>query len=332
MKLSVCIPTYKGTAYLKETLDSVFSQDFENFEVIICNDSQDDADQLKSLLLPFGDRIRLFQNETNLGYPENLRKTVSKAQGDILFLLGQDDILLGTHVFSDYVTIFETRKNVGCITRPYYWFADDVNLPIRRVATSPVREITVNSSGEALRALYGSLGQLSALAYRRDLVDPSDFDPKVFTAHIKPFLKIMRTHSAYFFPKYNLAVRTVSSQTRFLSSIYRPSPTKTWVDMFREVFAEDEYKYAHDVGIDHICLNYVGLIQIKNYGYFVDLLLDAYYLMRYRPRNLLSPVFWAIVLGTIFLPRWLLRKFTDLYKRYVNSRFSKVAQDQLNTS
>ncbi len=332
MKLSVCIPTYKGTPYLKETLDSVFSQDFGDFEVIICNDSQEDADQLQALLRPYGDKIRLFQNETNLGYPENLRKTVSKARGDILFLLGQDDILLGTRVFSDYVSIFETHETVGCITRPYYWFVDDVNSPIRRIGVSPVQEITVDSSDEVLRALYGSLGQLSALAYRRALIEPSDFASKVFTAHIKPFLKIMRTHSAYFFPKYNLAVRTTSSQTRFLSSIYRPSPTKTWIDMFQKVFKEDKYKHAREIGIDHISLNYVGLVQIKNYGYFRDLLSDIYYLIYYRPRNLLSPAFWAIVLGTVFLPRRLLRKLTDLYKRYVNSKFAKVAQDQLSTS
>ena len=67
MKISVLTPTYKSLNYLKEALDSLFAQDYKNFEVIICNDSQEDALELQKFLvknyLDFFSQIKLIQNE-----------------------------------------------------------------------------------------------------------------------------------------------------------------------------------------------------------------------------------------------------------------------------
>ena len=44
--VSICIPTYKQTLYLKRCLDSVVNQDYSRVEIIISDDSPDDAVKL----------------------------------------------------------------------------------------------------------------------------------------------------------------------------------------------------------------------------------------------------------------------------------------------
>jgi len=318
VKISVCIPTYKGTDLVGSTIDTVLSQTYQDFEIIVCNDSPSDHKELKLLLDSYKDsRIKVFYNTQNKGYPLNLRSCVSKSTGEILFLMGQDDLILDNNHFEKIIEIFQSNNEIGVMTRPYYWFEDDVNLAIRKISKSKKRVIGINDAVKDIETIFESVGQLSGLVYKKDLIT-EEFNEGVFPAHIYPFLSVLKTHKCYFFKGYTIAVRTFSSQTRFLSSIYNPSPTKTWMDMFNRVFSGKEFKRVRKIGINFIGQNYVGLVQIKNYGYYRDLLVDIYYLIKYRLNNLISFKFWVFVLGTLLIPRFILRKMVDYYKLKIN--------------
>ena len=130
MKLSVCVPTYKSLEYIDEALQSVLSQSFTDFEVIIGNDSPSDNEVLREKIKGYNDpRLKFYPNETNLGYPLNMRSCVEKATNEILFLMAQDDTLLSNRLFDNIVDIFSQNPEVGVITRPYYWFEDDIRQP-----------------------------------------------------------------------------------------------------------------------------------------------------------------------------------------------------------
>lgn len=321
MKISVCIPTYKGLDYIDDCIKSILMQDYENFEINVCNDSASDHDEMGKALKKYNDpRIQYHPNETRLGYPLNMRKAVGLANGVILFLMAQDDVILEKTLFSQCLKIFEENPEVGVITRPYYWFEEDVWAPIRIIPKCDKRIISCDDDGKYIRAVLETVGQFSGLVLKKELVTHR-VNEHVFPAHIYPFLSVMRTHKCYFMDNFTIAVRTSSSQTRFLSTIYRPSPTKTWVNMFYDVFPEDKYKHIRETGIDHITINYVGLVQIKNYGYYKDLLSDIYYMTLYRKKNLLSVKFWIYVIAVLIIPRFILRRMVDFYKNKVNKFF-----------
>jgi glycosyltransferase involved in cell wall biosynthesis len=44
--VSICIPTYKQTEYLKKCLESILAQDFKDYELIISDDTPDDTIEL----------------------------------------------------------------------------------------------------------------------------------------------------------------------------------------------------------------------------------------------------------------------------------------------
>ncbi|MFA6981847.1 MAG: glycosyltransferase family 2 protein [Patescibacteria group bacterium] len=318
--ISVCVPTYKGLSLLKKAIDSVRNQTYGNYEIVICNDSQNDAKQLKAFVESYKDpRIILYQNKTNLGYSRNVKQTYDKSKGEYVFLLAQDDVVLYKELFSEMIAVFKEHPEVGAITRPYYWFVDDINVPIRMIPKIRKRILDVRKNPEDINYIIETVGQLSGLFFKRSCVE-MDFTPLVFTAHIRPFLSILRNSKCYYMPKFTTAIGTESSQTRFLSSIYSPSPTKTWVEMLSEVFSGDEFKKVRGTSIDHMCQNYVGFLQIKNYGFYKDLLVDIYYLLKFRPQNVFAPKFWVFTLASLLVPRLVLRWVVDNYKKEINRK------------
>lgn len=91
----VCVAmcTYNGERFLKEQLDSILNQTYTNLEIIICDDmSSDKTIEIIRSYQEADSRIKLFQNEKNLGYLKNFEKAISLCNGDFIALSDQDDI------------------------------------------------------------------------------------------------------------------------------------------------------------------------------------------------------------------------------------------------
>ena len=188
MKISVLTPTYNSLSYLKETLDSLFSQTYRDFELIICNDSENDKDELPKFLeanySEFKNKIKYEQNEKNLGYALNMRKCFEKSEGKIVFLLAQDDLILDPNLFSKTIEIYENNPTVGFVVRPYFWFDYDIKNKLRRTPKSTKRIIENDDSVKHIHTLITTLGQLSGLSFRRYPNIHYHFTPYIFTAHV----------------------------------------------------------------------------------------------------------------------------------------------------
>jgi len=91
MKISVCMATYNGEAYVAEQLDSILAQLKPEDEVIISDDHS--SDRTKEVIESIGDgRIQFYMNTLEKGYAKNFENAISKATGDIIFLSDQDDV------------------------------------------------------------------------------------------------------------------------------------------------------------------------------------------------------------------------------------------------
>jgi glycosyltransferase involved in cell wall biosynthesis len=92
--ISVVLPTYNGAAYLRESVESVMTQDSDDFELIVCDDRS--TDTTWSMLQQYGGdaRCRLLRNETNLGLFPTLNRLVRETRGEWVHLWSQDDRML----------------------------------------------------------------------------------------------------------------------------------------------------------------------------------------------------------------------------------------------
>lgn len=97
--ISIAMATYNGAKYLKEQIDSILNQSIQDFELVVCDDCSDD--ETLAILKEYQDvdkRIRVYNNESNLGFKKNFEKAMSLCEGEYIALSDQDDIWMPNHL------------------------------------------------------------------------------------------------------------------------------------------------------------------------------------------------------------------------------------------
>lgn len=61
--VSIVIPVYNGSNYMREAIDSALNQSYDNIEVIVVNDGSTDNGATEAIALEYGDRIRYIAKE-----------------------------------------------------------------------------------------------------------------------------------------------------------------------------------------------------------------------------------------------------------------------------
>lgn len=92
---SLIIPVYNVAPYLRECLDSVFSQDFKDYEVCIVDDgSTDESGAIcKEYKTRYGDRVKLY-HQVNQGVSVARNKALDMASGEWIWFVDGDDYIL----------------------------------------------------------------------------------------------------------------------------------------------------------------------------------------------------------------------------------------------
>jgi glycosyltransferase involved in cell wall biosynthesis len=93
MRISILMPTYNGMKYLKQAIDSILSQTYQDWELLISDDGSNDGTQ--DFLSELHDRrITVYLQGENLGIFGNLNFLFSKASCQLTQILCQDDYLI----------------------------------------------------------------------------------------------------------------------------------------------------------------------------------------------------------------------------------------------
>jgi glycosyltransferase involved in cell wall biosynthesis len=108
--ISICIPAYERTHFLKRILLSIENQSYTNYEVIISDDSNDHS--VEELLKEFNGKfeIKYFKNEKALGTPANWNHAISKATGEWIKLIHDDDCFTNEHSLEKFALATKTNK------------------------------------------------------------------------------------------------------------------------------------------------------------------------------------------------------------------------------
>ena len=110
--ISVILPVYNGLPYLEDAINSVLSQSYKNFELIIINDGSRDASGLfvEKLSDP---RIRFYKQE-NQGLAATLNRAISLSRGKYIARQDQDDICFPLRL-QKQVEFLEAHPDVGMV-------------------------------------------------------------------------------------------------------------------------------------------------------------------------------------------------------------------------
>jgi len=90
-KVSIIIPVYNGSNYLKEAIDSALAQTYKNIEVIVINDGSNDKGKTDKICKSYGNKIRYYKKE-NGGVASALNMGIEKMKGEYFSWLSHDDV------------------------------------------------------------------------------------------------------------------------------------------------------------------------------------------------------------------------------------------------
>jgi len=92
--VSICVPTYNGARFLSQCLDTALAQTWSDFELVIVDDrSTDRTLEIAAGFAARDSRVRLHQNDRNLGLAGNWNQCVHLSRGQWIKFLFQDDLL-----------------------------------------------------------------------------------------------------------------------------------------------------------------------------------------------------------------------------------------------
>lgn len=88
--VSIVIPVYNGSGYMREAIDSALAQTYRNIEIIVINDGSKDDGATDAIARSYGDRIRYYPKE-NGGVSSALNTGIRHMKGEFFSWLSHDD-------------------------------------------------------------------------------------------------------------------------------------------------------------------------------------------------------------------------------------------------
>ncbi len=126
--VSIVIPVYNGSNYMREAIDSALAQTYDNIEIIVVNDGS--KDNTEEIAKSYGDKIRYFPKE-NGGVSTALNMGIANMRGDYFSWLSHDDMYKPDKieknvaalkndpmciVYSDYECMDERQEYIGTVS------------------------------------------------------------------------------------------------------------------------------------------------------------------------------------------------------------------------
>lgn len=316
MKLSICIPTYNRAAHLANCLHSIVknkSGSQVDFQVCVSDNCSTDETEKAVLTAQQHIAIKYRKNAANLGIPRNFLNAVEMADGEFIWLIGDDDLLLPdaldrvSELINKYPAVDYFYVNSFHLTTQYIFSFpqpfDTANLPEKMEPFS-----SWPNSGEMKfmdlidpRVSFDFLGGMYLSVFRRQkwisnvhiLAEAAFSDSRIFSnfdntfPHVKIFSKAFANSNAY------LYARPLSV---CLSGVREWAPMYPFVRSVRLVEALDEYRKNG--------LPYFKYVRCKNFALKTFLPDLGYMLINRNISGLayVSPI--KLILGNLLYPNF----------------------------
>lgn len=105
MKISIITVCYNSEATIRDTIESVLSQDYPDIEYIVVDGASTDA--TLTVVGEYRERITQVVSEPDSGIYDAMNKGISQATGDVIGILNSDDFYQTNTVISDVVACFQ---------------------------------------------------------------------------------------------------------------------------------------------------------------------------------------------------------------------------------
>lgn len=112
--VSFLVPCFNYAQYLRECLETIQQQTFQNFEILVLDDaSTDETPDLAQEMAASDARIQYYRHAQNIGHLNNYNFGIQKAQGELIWLISADDCLASNTILEEFVKQFQANPRLG---------------------------------------------------------------------------------------------------------------------------------------------------------------------------------------------------------------------------
>lgn len=129
MKITVITATYNSAATVRDTIESVLSQEYTDVEYIVVDGNS--RDTTPDIVRSYGSRISRFICEPDKGIYDALNKGIAHATGEVVALLHSDDVFDNPQVLSRVADIFQQTDTTLLCTDVAVVREDDLQAVVR---------------------------------------------------------------------------------------------------------------------------------------------------------------------------------------------------------
>jgi glycosyltransferase involved in cell wall biosynthesis len=232
---------------LAEAIDSILQQTYEDFEFIIVCDNPDNI-RLVELVKKYelaDKRVRLIENEKNIGLALSLNKAAEQASGEYLFRMDADDIAYPTRMMEQYQEMIENDLDLVCsgydvinerskIIRENVGFCNDETM-----RSAIPYQVTVHHPTVMMRkSCFDEVGGY------RNYICAQDYDLWLRMWYANARMKNM--HKSLL--KYRIRESSITSKKRFIQKL----TTDYIKDMFWQRLKTGTDEYSYDNYLDYL--------------------------------------------------------------------------------
>ena len=212
MQISIVTASYNYENFIKETIESVISQTYTDWEMIIVDDgSKDNSVNVIKEYCKKDSRINLFQHENgeNRGLAQTIQLALEKASGDWIVFLESDDTITKDYL-EEKIKVVQENPNVGLIFNDINLFGDEERIEGFNKAYLPRMKKKLQELGTSnkLVKLFKNKGKLnfiptfSVVMIKTELLKNLDFNsPNKPSLDFYLWLQIAKKCDYYFIDK-----------------------------------------------------------------------------------------------------------------------------------
>lgn len=206
MKVSIITVSYNSASTIRETIDSVLSQDYADKEYIVVDGNSSDGTQ--DIVRSYGSRIAKFVSEPDKGLYDAMNKGIEMATGDVIGILNSDDLYVSKDTLSIVLDTFN-RDQSDIVYGDLYYFRTGSSHIIRRIYKGGIFSLR--------RAEYGLMPPHPTVFIRREAYRKyGKFDTRyTLSADFDLLLRMLGVHKLKFsyVPKFLVKMRLGGKST-----------------------------------------------------------------------------------------------------------------------
>ncbi|MDD2435154.1 MAG: glycosyltransferase [Bacilli bacterium] len=228
-KISIIIPVYNGSNYMKEAIDSALNQTYKNVEVIVINDGS--IDNTEEIALSYGKKIKYF-SKPNGGVSTALNLGIEKMTGEYFSWLSHDDVYLPNKI-EKQVSFLSEMENKNVILFSDYEFID---INSNKYGQPKIHDHELLIEKPLLSILRGDINGITLLIPKKAFEECGIFDINLkCTQDYDLWYRMIKKHSFIHMDQILAKSRIHPKQTTYTNTNQMKEGSELYINFFNDI-------------------------------------------------------------------------------------------------